>query len=253
MSQKQIYQTTSIPESLELDWNKIYNIKIEESGEELVPVSLYPEKILVRSIYYQQGYSQAVPEIFLRKGVYEHLVKASKSLPEGYKLVIYDGWRPVELQKSLFDNYIKQLSLLYPEKSKDELKKTATNYVAFPSANRTSPSPHSTGASVDLTIADEKGQLLYMGGEFDETTSRSETCHYELSENTQGAKENRRLLYHIMAEAGFTNFPEEWWHFDYGNQNWIYFSGKSESNIKARYGYVESENLPIQIKSNFMG
>ncbi|MCG4287414.1 D-alanyl-D-alanine dipeptidase, partial [Lactobacillaceae bacterium KNUT 0156] len=33
-------------------------------------------------------------------------------------------------------------------------------------------------------------------------------------------RENRRLLYHVMTQAGFTNYIEEWWHFDYGNQNW---------------------------------
>ena len=37
---------------------------------------------------------------------------------------------------------------------------------------------------------------------------------------------NRRLLYHVMVSAGFTNYPDEWWHFDYGNQNWALMSGR---------------------------
>jgi D-alanyl-D-alanine dipeptidase len=31
---------------------------------------------------------------------------------------------------------------------------------------------------------------------------------------------NRRLLFHAMTNAGFSNYPFEWWHFDYGNQFW---------------------------------
>ncbi|KAG0505300.1 MAG: D-alanyl-D-alanine dipeptidase [Candidatus Udaeobacter sp.] len=35
------------------------------------------------------------------------------------------------------------------------------------------------------------------------------------------ALRNRRLLYWIMREAGFANYPYEWWHFDWGTQFWI--------------------------------
>ena len=28
-----------------------------------------------------------------------------------------------------------------------------------------------------------------------------------------------------MEDAGFTNYEEEWWHFDYGNQNWALEKG----------------------------
>lgn len=30
--------------------------------------------------------------------------------------------------------------------------------------------------------------------------------------------QNRKILYDAMIIAGFTNYPEEWWHFDFGNQ-----------------------------------
>ena len=29
---------------------------------------------------------------------------------------------------------------------------------------------------------------------------------------------NRRLLWNVMTQVGFSNYPEEWWHFDFGNQ-----------------------------------
>lgn len=38
--------------------------------------------------------------------------------------------------------------------------------------------------------------------------------------------------------AGFINYPEEWWHFDYGNQFWAKLAGK-----KAIYGAAKPDNL----------
>ena len=83
-----------------------------------------------------------------------------------------------------------------------------------------------------MTIADASGRILPMGSEFDETSDRSETLYLEsrvdsdLSELELRALENRRLLYHTMVSAGFTNYPDEWWHYDYGNQNWGFLSGR---------------------------
>lgn len=40
-------------------------------------------------------------------------------------------------------------------------------------------------------------------------------------------RDNRRLLYKIMTEAGFTNLPSEWWHYDYGDRFWAYYNNCS--------------------------
>ena len=37
-----------------------------------------------------------------------------------------------------------------------------------------------------------------------------------------------------MLEEGFENDPDEWWHFDFGNQKWAVQSGRNE----ALYGEV---------------
>jgi D-alanyl-D-alanine dipeptidase len=227
-----------IPSLRPLRWEEIFKVPIRESGEKLVPVSLYPERILARSIYYQQGYAAAFPEVYLREGVYECLIRAAEALPGGYKLVVYDGWRPVPLQLSLFEEYVAELADCHPGKDQEELKRLASMYVAAPSSDPRRPSPHSTGASVDLTIVDEMGRLLPMGGGFDEKSERSETHFYEKPEADPAIQRNRRLLYHVMTGAGFTNYPEEWWHYDCGNQNWVYFSGKDAEGIEARYGIV---------------
>ena len=52
------------------------------------------------------------------------------------------------------------------------------------------------------------------------------------------ARNLRRILIHTMKEAGFSNLPTEWWHFDYGNQNWAYFTEQSS----AIFGAVEGQD-----------
>jgi len=87
---------------------------------------------------------------------------------------------------------------------------------------------------VDLTLRIRKtGELLFMGGVFDDPDDVSHTAYFEkvnaehMSEKKEiplsyvEALRNRRLLYWAMREAGFANYPYEWWHYDWGKQFWI--------------------------------
>lgn len=216
-------------------WKEIRSIKIKECGEKLVPLSLYPKRILVRSQYFLQGIEYALVECFAREGVLKRLIESSKMLPKGFKLVIFDVWRPVELQRTLFNKYKEEVKKEMPNKSDEEITKLALRFVALPSEDPNKPSPHNTGGAVDLIIADSEGRYLNMGTEFDETTEKSKTTHYEelfersksLTKEEKEILKNRRFLYNIMTKVGFTNYPEEWWHFDYGNQNWAWIKGES--------------------------
>jgi D-alanyl-D-alanine dipeptidase len=121
-------------------------------------------------------------------------------------------------------------------------------YVSFPSNHTAHPSPHSTGGSIDLSILDEQGKPLDMGTNFDEMTSLASTRSFEqrmgkegkLNQKDKIILENRRCLYHCMTQAGFTNYHEEWWHFDYGNQFW----GKA-TNQPAMYGIAHLNRVEI--------
>jgi D-alanyl-D-alanine dipeptidase len=84
-----------------------------------------------------------------------------------------------------------------------------------------------------------------MGADFDETTERSATDYFEkklaakerLTASEEEALFNRRMLYAVMTRAGFTNYPDEWWHYDYGNQNWAMLRGEKT----ATYGTAEPQ------------
>lgn len=74
---------------------------------------------------------------------------------------------------------------------------------------------------------------LDMGTNFDHFGSEAATNYYEKKSNlTDPEKEirnNRRLLYKIMRDAGFANYPEEWWHWSYGDQMWAANLGKQQA------------------------
>lgn len=82
-----------------------------------------------------------------------------------------------------------------------------------------------------------------MGTSFDDFNEKSNTRYYEqlidagkkLSDEELIVSNNRRLLFHIMNRVGFTSYPEEWWHYDYGNQ----LCGKLKDTV---YGEISSQN-----------
>lgn len=102
--------------------------------------------------------------------------------------------------------------------------KLTQTYVSLPSTNPTRPSPHNTGGAVDLTLAYEDGSQAPMGTEFDDFSVRAATAYFENKSGLTGQekefRDNRRILFYALTQVGFTNYREEWWHFDYGNQFW---------------------------------
>lgn len=235
-----------IPQIPEWNWDAVRRISIEDNGEDLVPISLLPEKILVRSEYFVQGLRGAMPECFLRRGVFLKLAEASEKLPSGYRFVVFDGWRSPFLQKNLFHILKEEIAGAYPDIPEEDLKSRVCQYVALPSVGQDSPSPHITGGSVDLSIVNEKGLLLNMGSGFDDTSILSQTAyfeklagkHRELSRDENEILRNRRFLFNLMTGVGFTNYSDEWWHYDYGNQNWAWVINMDSP---AMYGKIYPE------------
>jgi D-alanyl-D-alanine dipeptidase len=96
-------------------------------------------------------------------------------------------------------------------------------------------SGHQTGAAVDLTLVeiDESGsevRELDMGTKMQEFNARTLTQNPLV---TADQRENRELLLKAMEDAGFVNYPEEWWHFSYGERLWAELTGASETKYAA--------------------
>lgn len=212
-----------------IDMPSIKDYDIRHSTDLIVSLSKMGFKC--KPMYYEQGYKSALNDCYVRQSLVDMLNKARTLLPKGYDFLIYDGWRPIEIQQELWDKQYEITKSLYPNASKEELDKYNSFYISKPSYDISKPSLHNTGGAVDLTIIDEKGNPLNMGTEFDDFSDRCWTNHFEPSyenyEHNEEVMKNRRLLYNVMIEVGFTNLPSEWWHYDYGTKFWAYFKNKT--------------------------
>ena len=138
-------------------------------------------------------YRQA--KAYLQRPAAEALLAAHRELMEqGFGLLIFDAYRPWYVTWMFWEGT--------PEPLRD--------FVADPASG----SRHNRGAAVDLTLYDlESGEALDMGSGYDEFTERSHPDYPDLSAL---ARENRDRLRRAMEMQGFTIYPNEWWHFDYG-------------------------------------
>lgn len=218
----------AIPNTPLPDWEMLGQIPIVDNGENLQPTSLASDPIYTYPAYFKMGIPGALPECHLRMGAFNRLLAACAHLPNGYRLIVLDAWRPFAVQQYLYDKLISRLESS-PEKTIFE----ARDMISPPSHLRSAPSPHITGGSIDITLADNCGRLLNMGTFFDEMNALSYTASLENisspSPEQIEARTNRRILYNAMIAAGFTNLPSEWWHFDFGNQLWAWFLDKKQA------------------------
>jgi D-alanyl-D-alanine dipeptidase len=184
----------------------------------------------------------AVKECFVRREVYEMLKNAQENLPDGYRLRIWDTWRPLSLQKELYEVYRQSIidTFNLSSLSQSEQNEFISKYIAIPSENPDSPPAHTTGGAVDLTLIDVDGNELDMGTAFDDFSEKAETDYFE-KHGFDGSvvRKNRRILKSAMESAGFTNLPSEWWHYDYGNRNWALYS----KSVAVYKGVFEKEHL----------
>lgn len=193
--------------SLSLPWHKnaaFYESKgitIRDTVKEWAEINFELQGIQNRMAYadtanfmHQKIYPCA--RCFLRPEVADALEEANQiAKARGYTLVIYDCYRPYGYQKVMYDIV------------------NDPRYVAPPGKG----SNHNRGRAIDLSLADENGNLLDMGTPFDDFTEMS---HYNADGLTPEAKRNRRTLRNIMKKAGFSPYNHEWWHFDYKKQNY---------------------------------
>lgn len=203
-------------------------------------------KILVDMKYHSAGREGAIDKAYLRLEVAKKLISVADSLPNGYRLKIYDAWRPYEVQKSLFDEHYYSVARLDENRGKSDaqLREIATKFVSYPDRTRTYSYVHSSGGAVDLTLTDKWGLELDMGCEFDDFSDAAALDAFENHEGTDACR-NRRILYQAMTDAGFTGYSAEWWHYDFGDIFWAAYTGEA-----VKYESVYSLEAVLNSASN---
>lgn len=208
------------------------DLPIEPVDEPLVPVADLGPRIIEDPRYFAMGLPGSLPRCWVREELGRRLVRAAESLPDGLVLLVWDGWRSIETQSALFEAYVEDLALQYPDLSRAELEQVARPYVTPPDPGHHAPPPHLTGGAVDLTLATADGEELDLGTGFDAFVPEAGAA--ALEDIPLPARGNRRLLFHALTAQGLSAYVEEWWHFDFGNQFWGAVTGGTP-----RYGPAE--------------
>jgi D-alanyl-D-alanine dipeptidase len=193
-------------------------VAIEPVEEPLVPVAGISPRILDRAQYHAWGLPGTLSRSWVRAGVAVRLARVVENLPVDYGLVVWDAYRPLAVQSALFHTYLDELMAVHPDLPADALEDAAARYVTPPSRSAVAPPPHLTGGAIDLTLGSSDGTERDLGTAFDAFVPEATTRAFEESESE--IRDLRRLLYWSMRAQGFTNYSEEWWHFDFGDQFW---------------------------------
>ncbi len=213
---------------------QLNKIKVEECGEDLVRIVDYVGDY--RTIIQMTEMRRRFPEetLYARRSVAEQLKSVADEICP-LKLKFFDAFRPIELQQKWFSDVYDKVRKINPSWSEEQVRAEAFIYVFPPSLDYQTPPPHSTGAALDLTLTDKKGNELDMGtkyAEFDNPLIY--TNHSGVSENQRA---NRTLLIDSMVRNGFVNYPGEWWHFSFGDREWIAYLEKMD--LPAIFGRVQ--------------
>jgi D-alanyl-D-alanine dipeptidase len=132
-------------------------------------------------------------ECYLRYKTAKALIKAnSKFMKLGYKIKLYDCYRPLDVQKKMWAIV------------------SNPNYVANPSKG----SIHNRGGAIDISLVDNNGKELDMGTSFDFFGPEASHDYRNFSKEIL---ENRALFKRIMINNKFQSFDSEWWHYNLKN------------------------------------
>ncbi len=124
------------------------------------------------------------------------LLKAQEKFQEkGLRIKFYDCYRPLDIQKKMWEKY--------PNAS----------YVANP--YKGIGSIHNRGGAVDMTVVDKNGKELDMGTPFDFFGKKA---HQDFTDLPKNVLENREILRNTMESVGFRRIRTEWWHYSFANK-----------------------------------
>ncbi|UUU19352.1 M15 family metallopeptidase [Streptomyces sp. DSM 40750] len=164
----------------------------------------------------------------LREGVAWRLARAARLLPEGLRLLVTEGYRPLVLQQRYFDAYEAELRASHPDWPEPYLRTRTSRSLSPPEIG-----PHVAGAAVDLTLCTASGTELDLGTPVNAGPEESDgACYTDAPGLAATARRNRRTLSAALSTAGLTNYPTEWWHWSYGDRYWALATGAAA----ARYG-----------------
>jgi len=134
------------------------------------------------------------PKCLLQPKVAKAVWEANQYFCElGYKIKVYDCYRPLDVQKHMWS------------------KVPRPTYVGNPYGKG---SVHNRAAAVDITLVTLEGCYMNMGSDYDFFGRESHIDNYTLSSEIL---KNRKILIEGMRAHGFRTVRTEWWHYSFRN------------------------------------
>jgi D-alanyl-D-alanine dipeptidase len=230
------------------------------NDEPLVEIGLYG---IAGQSYYSRpnaATGQPIPEVYktvlVRESIADKLALINFALQNsdvvaemfGGKVELYvnEGYRDPNLQRQLYEEIFPSLIRKQnPELSEPEFIKRRERLIAEP-PRKDSPSPHSTGAAIDIRFRYAQAELGYvpncdvrLSSTAADTSEAVYPDYYEqlskLNKEAREVQRNRRIYYWIMRgaliddDSGFIVNPHEWWHWSYGDQLWACLTAAPEA------------------------
>ncbi len=174
------------------------------------------------------------PSHFMRKTSAEKVARVSEKLPKGYTLIFIEGWRSMTSQQIGWDTRWNRVKTMNPDWDDAKIDQAVRLVVArpHPLAN------HHCGGATDVTLAHEDGTLVDMGTPYPSRTEDMDLRDkFPMFTNliTPEQAANRVILREAMEGEGFVWYPEEWWHYCWGDRMWAVYTKQQE----CFYGPIE--------------
>lgn len=198
-------------------------IPIEENGEALVRIADYAPLAVIRKD------AEVVP--LVRAQVALRLARATELLAkESIYLYVWHAYRSPEYQEKIYNMRRANLQALNASWPLNIVHRETNKTVA--PLNPRVPPPHCTGAAIDV-LPMRKGKFLDLDRLPPERWELAPTICSYVDRETQVL---RKHLCSVLESTGFSNYPDEFWHYSYGDQAWAARTGEP----RAIYGLIQS-------------
>lgn len=162
--------------------------------------------------------------IFVRQTVLEKLKKIRQLLQyQWYDFAIKIWYRPLSVQKKLFEKVYSYFADLHTHLSDSEIYEMTSTMVSDPSMNIP---PHSTWWAVDVVLLDEHNKIVDMGCPVNFIW---EKANWTSNSITHRQQKNREILCDAFYSQWFSSLASEWWHFSYWDPYWAKFYWRDEA------------------------
>ncbi|MBL1435945.1 MAG: D-alanyl-D-alanine carboxypeptidase family protein [Rhodobacteraceae bacterium] len=155
----------------------------------------------------------------IRRVVRDKVLRCAENLPDGLCLMIFEAFRPRTRQWELWKPVYARITEDHPDWTPEQVYTESSRWVAPPDGFG---SGHQAGAAIDVKLALPDRSELEFGGLMKGLTGVAPT-DWPVSPEI---RKNRDLLVKALHTVGMINYPDEWWHFSYGDRLWAEVTGR---------------------------